>query len=57
MFDEFGEIDSGIRTTERIMLLVVSRFLDYGADIYESNVCCLSTKYTPFFWSLNLQRR
>lgn len=48
MFGEFDEIDSGIRTTERILLLVVSRFLDDGADIYESNVCCLSTKYAPF---------
>jgi hypothetical protein len=48
MFGAFGEIDSGNRTTVRIMLLVVLRFLDDGAYVYDSNVCCLSTKYARF---------
>jgi hypothetical protein len=48
MFGAFGEIDSGIRTTVRIMLFVVLRLLDDGADICESSVCCLFTKCVRF---------
>jgi hypothetical protein len=48
VFGAFGEIDSGIRTTVRIMLLVVLRVLDGSAYVCESSVCCLSTKYARF---------
>jgi hypothetical protein len=48
MFGAFGEIDSGIRTTVKIMLVVVLRFLYDCAVICESNVSCLSTKYARF---------
>ena len=48
MFGAFGEINSGIRTRVWIMLVVVLRILDDCADICESNVSCLSTKYACF---------